>query len=72
MKVPSATISTPTKSTRPAPILSAMAPAMGCVRPHHSWPKAKARLMLPMPRPVAVFSGLTNNPMLWRTPVVSA
>ena len=30
---------------------SATAPANGCVRPHHSWPKANARLMLPRPEP---------------------
>ena len=63
MKVPSATSSTPSSSTRPAPTLSAMAPAKGCVSPHHSWPKAKARLMLPTPSPVEVFSELRNRPM---------
>ena len=44
--VPSATSSTPTNSTRPVPMRSATMPANGCVSPHHSWPNAKARLML--------------------------
>jgi hypothetical protein len=52
--VPSATSSTPTTSTRPAPTRSATMPANGCVSPHQSWPKAKARLMLASPRPVLV------------------
>ena len=34
--VPSATSSTPTNSTRPAPTRSATAPAKGCVSPHQS------------------------------------
>src|SRR4029079_9373467 len=72
MKVPRATSDAPRKSTRPAPTLSATAPAKGCVRPHHSWPKAKARLMLPTPRPVAVLSGLRNSPVVWRVPMVRA
>ena len=72
MKVPSATSSTPMKITRPVPMRSATAPAKGCVSPHQSWPKAKARLMLPMPRPVEVFSADRNRPMVWRTPMVSA
>ena len=50
MKVPSATSSTPTNSTRPAPTLSAIAPANGCVSPHQSCPKANARLMLAQPQ----------------------
>ena len=60
--VPSATSEAPTSSTRPAPTLSAMAPANGYVRPQNSWPKANARLMLhsPSPRPVAVLSGPRN------------
>ena len=70
--VPSATSSVPANSTRPAPTRSAMAPAKGCVRPHQSWPKAKASPMLPRPRPVAVFSGDTNRPMVWRVPMVRA
>ena len=72
MKVPSATSSAPANSTLPAPTLSAMAPANGWVRPHQSWPKAKARLMLPRPRPVAVLSGERNRPMVWRVPMVRA
>ena len=72
MRVPAATSSTPMKSTRPAPILSAMTPANGCVSPHHNCPNAKARLMLARPRPVAVFSGDRNSPMVWRVPMVSA
>ena len=72
MKVPSATSSTPSNSTRPAPTWSAIAPANGCVSPHHSWPKAKARLMLPMPSPVDGVQRPRNRPMVWRVPMVSA
>ena len=72
MKVPMATSSTPVSSTRPVPTLSAIAPAKGCVSPHHSWPKAKARLICPRPRPVAVFSEPRNRPIVWRVPMVSA
>ena len=72
MKVPSATSSTPASSTRPAPMRSATAPANGCVRPQNSWPKAKARLMLPRPSPVEVLIGERNRPMVWRVPIVSA
>src|SRR3954470_2679059 len=72
MKVPIISSTTPTASTRPAPYLSASAPAKGCVRPHHNCPKAKARLMLPRPRPVDVFIDERNSPMLWRVPIVSA
>ena len=72
MKVPNAISSVPMKSTRPAPILSAMAPANGCVSPHHNCPNAKARLMLARPRPVAVLSGDRNRLMVCRVPMVSA
>ena len=72
MKVPSATRLTPTNSTRPAPTLSAIAPAKGWVKPHHSCPKANARLMLPKPSPVEVLSELKNRPMVWRVPMVKA
>ena len=70
--VPTATSSTPTTSTRPAPMRSATIPASGCVRPHHSWPKAKARLMLAMPSPVWVLSAPRKRPIDWRAPIVSA
>ena len=72
MKVPSATSTTPVTSTRPVPTRSAIAPANGWVNPHQSWPKANARLMLPTPRPVAVFIGLMKRPMVWRVPMVRA
>src|SRR5258706_14954738 len=51
---------------------SATMPASGCVRPHQSWPKANARLMLASPRPVAVFTLPRNRPIDWRAPMVSA
>ena len=70
--VPSATRAAPISNTRPAPSLSAMAPANGWVRPQNSWPKANARLMLPSPSPVAVLSGPRNSPIDWRVPIVSA
>ena len=72
MKVPNATSSTPASNTRPVPTFSANAPANGCVSPHHNWPNANARLMLPRPRPVEVLRALRNRPMLWRVPMVSA
>jgi len=72
MTVPAAINSMPTISTRPAPILSATAPANGCVRPHHNCPNANARLMLPIPRPVALFNGLRKSPIVWRVPIVMA
>ena len=72
MIVPAATSSTPSSSTRPAPTRSATAPAKGCVSPHQSWPKAKARLMLPTPSPVAVLSEPRKRPIVWRVPMVSA
>jgi len=72
MKVPSATSSTPIRITRPVPIRSATAPAKGCVSPHHSWPNANARLMLPMPSPVEVLSALKNSPIVCRVPMVMA
>ncbi len=56
--VPVAAGSTPATITR-----SATMPANGCVRPHHSCPNAKARLMPPSPRPVCVFKVLRNNPI---------
>ena len=72
MKVPNATSDTPSSNTRPAPTRSAKAPANGCVSPHHNCPNAKARLIPPTPKPVAVFSELRNKPMVWRTPMVRA
>src|SRR3989344_446870 len=72
MKVPSATSATPSRITRPVPMRSATAPANGCVSPHHSWPNAKARLMLPMPNAVEVLSADRNRPMVRRVPMVSA
>jgi hypothetical protein len=71
-KVPRATSSMPANNTLPAPTRSAIAPANGWVRPHHNWPKANARLMLARPSPVAVFRGLRNSAIDWRTPMVSA
>ena len=62
--VPSATSMIPASSTRPVPILSAIAPANGWVSPHQSWPNANARLMLATPRPVDVLSGLRNSPIV--------
>ena len=70
--VPSATRLTPINSTRPAPTRSANAPAKGCVSPHQSWPKAKARLMLAMPRPVAELTSDRKRPIVCRVPIVSA
>jgi hypothetical protein len=72
MMVPSATSSTPMKITRPVPMRSATAPAKGCVSPHQSWPKAKARLMLATPSPVEVLSADRNRPIVCRTPIVRA
>lgn len=72
MNVPSATRETPINSTRAVPIRSAIAPANGCVRPHQSCPNANATLIEPSPKPVVVFSGDRNRPIVWRTPIVSA
>ena len=47
-------------------------PAIGCVRPHHSWPTPNARLMLARPRPVVVLMTLRNRPIDWRAPIVTA
>src|SRR5687768_9107588 len=47
-------------------------PASGCVKPHHNWPNANARLTAARPRPVWVLMLPTNRPIDWRAPIVSA
>ena len=54
----------PPNSTERAPWRSAIMPASGCATPHTNWPTAMARLILTIPRPVDVFKGLMNSPMV--------
>jgi hypothetical protein len=68
--VPTASITPPRAITRPGPYLSATAPKTGCATPHISCATAITKLMVATPRPVAVFSGDRNRPLVRRVPVV--
>ncbi len=67
---PPASSSAPSTITRAGPYLSAMAPKMGCEAPHMNWPMASAKLIVATPRPVAVFRGDRNRPVVRRAPMV--
>jgi hypothetical protein len=47
-------------------------PAKGCAAPQVSWLTATAKLIVAMPRPVAVLSGEMNRPNTVREPMVMA
>src|SRR5215470_12584079 len=49
-----------------------MAPNIGCDAPHVNCPTAMAKLMVTMPKPVALFKGDTNRPNDCRAPMVIA
>ena len=70
--LPSASSTSAPTSTGPAPWRSATAPATGWIAPQANCATAMARLMVAMPRPVALLSGLTKRPIDWRAPIVTS
>src|SRR5467141_1750879 len=69
--VPAASNRPPATTTGTGPWRSASAPNTGCTAPQTNCPIASARLILAMPRPVAVFSGERYRPIDCRTPKVT-
>ena len=67
---PPASRNAPSTMTGAGPYLSATAPNTGCDAPHMNWPTAMAKLIEAMPRPVAVFNGDRNRPVVRRAAIV--